>query len=79
MIAQFVLLYHCLHCGKVIHEAQQETSAPKCCGVDMIKAAETNVVSESTSLGSNAAALHGALDVVERTPDMRSVPIKLER
>ena len=46
------IIYHCVHCGRVVH-AEQESGHPQCCGGSMGKAAsetirEVDVTGEKT-------------------------------
>jgi len=37
-----VCIYHCLHCGRVVH-AELDEEPPKCCGHTMTRACEETV------------------------------------
>jgi hypothetical protein len=55
-----LVIYHCLHCGAVMH-CEPEQGPPACCGKPMIKAAaETVVESEDKPHTAGGAQIPGA-------------------
>ena len=40
-----VCIYHCLHCGRVVH-AELDDEPPKCCGHTMTRACEETVAKD---------------------------------
>jgi DNA-directed RNA polymerase subunit RPC12/RpoP len=51
------LIYHCLHCGNVVHNDMQ-ARAPECCGHEMIAAAAETIFEREGAIPVESGSVH---------------------